>query len=40
MPEVIFAGPDGRLEGRYHPQKDRDAPIASAGSIAISTTRR
>ena len=28
MPEVIFAGPDGRLEGRYHPQKDRDAPIA------------
>ncbi|MFT4715450.1 MAG: alpha/beta superfamily hydrolase [Paracoccaceae bacterium] len=28
MPEVIFAGPDGRLEGRYHPQKARDAPIA------------
>jgi alpha/beta superfamily hydrolase len=28
MPEVIFSGPDGRLEGRYHPQKDRDAPIA------------
>ena len=28
MPEVIFAGPEGRLEGRYHPQKDRDAPIA------------
>ena len=28
MPEVIFPGPDGRLEGRYHPQKDRDAPIA------------
>ena len=28
MPEVIFAGPDGRLEGRYHPQRDRDAPIA------------
>ena len=28
MPEVIFAGPDGRLEGRYHPQKERDAPIA------------
>ena len=25
----IFAEPfDGRLEGRYHPQKDRDAPIA------------
>lgn len=28
MPEIIFAGPDGRLEGRYHPQKERDAPIA------------
>ncbi len=28
MPEVIFPGPDGRLEGRYHPQKTRDAPIA------------
>ena len=28
MPEVIFPGPDGRLEGRYHPQPKRDAPIA------------
>ena len=28
MPELIFAGPDGRLEGRYHPQANRDAPIA------------
>ena len=28
MPEVIFPGPDGRLEGRYHPQKIKDAPIA------------
>ena len=28
MPEVIFPGPEGRLEGRYHPQKTRDAPIA------------
>ena len=28
MPEVIFPGPEGRLEARYHPQKDRDAPIA------------
>jgi alpha/beta superfamily hydrolase len=27
MPEVIFAGPDGRLEGRTT-RKDRDAPIA------------
>ena len=28
MPEVIFPGPEGRLEGRYHPQKESDAPIA------------
>ncbi len=28
MPEVIFPGPEGRLEGRYHPQPNRDAPIA------------
>ncbi|MEL6476531.1 MAG: alpha/beta hydrolase [Pseudomonadota bacterium] len=28
MPEVIFPGPDGRLEGRYHPQPDKEAPIA------------
>ena len=28
MPEVIFPGPEGRLEGRYHPQKTKDAPIA------------
>ena len=28
MPEVIFAGPDGRLEGRYHPDPAPDAPIA------------
>ena len=28
MPEVIFPGPEGRLEGRYHPQPGRDAPIA------------
>ncbi|HUF87832.1 MAG TPA: alpha/beta hydrolase [Thermohalobaculum sp.] len=28
MPEVIFPGPDGRLEGRYHPRSERDAPIA------------
>lgn len=28
MPEVIFPGPEGRIEGRYHPQKERDAPIA------------
>ena len=28
MPEVHFPGPDGRLEGRYHPQPEKDAPIA------------
>jgi uncharacterized protein len=28
MPEVMFAGPDGRLEGRYHHAKDREAPVA------------
>ena len=28
MPEVIFPGPEGRLEGRYHPQKAKDAPLA------------
>ncbi len=28
MPEVIFAGPEGRLEGRYHAQPQPDAPIA------------
>lgn len=28
MPEVIFAGPDGRLEGRYHPGKEANAPVA------------
>ena len=28
MPEVIFNGPDGRLEGRYHPAPEEGAPIA------------
>ena len=28
MPEVIFAGPDGRLEGRYHPNPSPEAPLA------------
>ena len=28
MPDVIFNGPDGRLEGRYHQSKQTDAPIA------------
>ncbi len=28
MPEVMFAGPDGRLEGRYHHSKTPNAPVA------------
>jgi len=28
MPEVHFAGPEGRLEGRYHPNPSEGAPIA------------
>ena len=28
MPEVIFTGPDGRLEGRYQPSSTKTAPIA------------
>ena len=28
MPEVIFAGPEGRLEGRYQKGKGENAPIA------------
>lgn len=28
MPEVIFNGPAGRLEGRYQPAADKHAPIA------------
>jgi alpha/beta superfamily hydrolase len=28
MPDVIFAGPTGRLEGKYQHQKHKSAPIA------------
>ena len=28
MPEVILSGPAGRLEGRYHHSKTKDAPLA------------
>ncbi len=28
MPEVMFAGPDGRLEGRFHHSKEHNAPVA------------
>ena len=26
MPEIIFNGPEGRLEGRYHKSQDPGAP--------------
>ena len=28
MPEVIFTGPAGRIEGQYHPAREKNAPIA------------
>ncbi len=28
MPEIIFNGPEGRLEGRYHPAQEPNAKIA------------
>lgn len=28
MPEVIFTGPAGRIEGRYHPAPQKNAPLA------------
>jgi uncharacterized protein len=28
MPDVIFAGPEGRLEGRYHHSREANAPVA------------
>ena len=28
MPDIIFNGPDGRLEGRFQPHRDPTAPIA------------
>ena len=28
MPEVIFNGPEGRLEGRYHHSRNAEAPVA------------
>ena len=28
MPEIIFSGPEGRLEGRYHQAEEKNAPIA------------
>ena len=28
MPDVIFNGPEGRLEGRYHHSKEINAPVA------------
>ena len=28
MPEVVLTGAAGRIEGRYHPARQRNAPIA------------
>jgi alpha/beta superfamily hydrolase len=28
MPDVIFSGPEGRLEGKYHHSKNPNAPVA------------
>src|ERR1700694_1086752 len=28
MPEVMFSGPSGRIEGRFHPSPVRGAPLA------------
>ncbi len=28
MPDIIFNGPAGRIEGRYHHNNDKDAPLA------------
>ncbi len=28
MPEVMFNGPEGRIEGRYQPGREPNAPIA------------
>ena len=28
MPEVIFSGPEGRIEGRFHPSDQPSAPVA------------
>jgi len=30
MPEVIFTGPAGRIEGRYHPARQKNAPIKAS----------
>ena len=32
MPEIIFTGPGGRVEGRYHPARQKNAPIGSGCS--------
>ena len=35
MPEVIFNGPAGRIEGRYQPPKYKNAPIAGKLMAAL-----
>ena len=36
MPEVIFNGPAGRIEGRYQPAKKRGAPLAIILPVAAA----
>ena len=40
MPEVIFNGPEGRLEGRYHHSKISNAPAAILCTRTLSMEGR
>jgi len=40
MPEVIFNGPEGRLEGRYQPAKKKGAPIAIVEAMKMEHVLR
>ena len=39
MPDVIFNGPEGRLEGRYQHAKTDDAPVALIFTPTSATWR-
>ena len=41
MPEVIFTGPAGRIEGRYHPARIKHAPIlVDDGDDVVAVARK
>jgi hypothetical protein len=40
MPEVIFNGPDGRLEGRYHHGPRPGAPAGRRLSASVDTAKK